>query len=148
MREVEGSTSVELPQLGEAVFDALPLALVPTNETGHTPSVFPFLLSPAIQRIFKSTRWIRPGQTSAWSQGSGWGFIDRRMHIERPLDGNYVTIAPDSHNQSVIVAYPGMGEALPLPRQLLRATAKFSVDCADVEPQLEEERLQSLLDQR
>ena len=82
-----------------------------------------------------------------WSQENGWGFIDTRMRIERPLYGSYVTMALDSANQNIIIAYPGIREAPPLPRQLLRETAKFSVDYSDVEPQLEEERLQSLLDQ-
>jgi len=92
--------------------------------------------------------WIRPGQTSMWSQVSGWGFIDRRIQIERPLQGNYVTIAPDSSNQFIVVSYPGIGEAPPLPSLSLSENTRFSVDCSEVEPQLEEERLKSLLDQR
>ena len=132
--------------MGEAVSEALPLEIVPTCDVGNVQSRFPFLISPAVQHIFESARWIRPGQTSMWSQVSGWGFIDSRIQIERPRHGNYVTIAPDSSNQSIVVSYPGIGEAPPLPSLLLSKTARFSVDCSDVEPQLEEERLESLLD--
>lgn len=57
-------------------------------------------------------------------------------------------MAPNSTNQNVIVAYPSIGEAPPLPRQLLSKTASLSVDYSNIEPQLEEERVQSLLDQR
>ena len=147
-REVEDSTTIDVPQMGEAVPGASPLAIVPTTAVGCAQSISPFLISPAVQHIFESARWIRPGQTSTWSQVSGWGFIDRRIQIERPLQGNYVTIALDSSNQSIIVSYPGIGEAPPLPSLLLSKNARFSVDCSEVEPQLEEERLKSLLDQR
>lgn len=79
---------------------------------------------------------------------SGWGFVNRRIQIECPLQGNYVTIAPDSSNQLIIVSYPGIGKAPPLPSLSLSENARFLVDCSEVEPQLEEERLKSLLDQR
>lgn len=114
-------------QLGEAVLEALPLAIGSTKDAGHVLSIFPFLIPPAIQRIFQSASWIRSSQMPTWSQVNGWGFIDTRMHIERPLYGNYVTMALESANQNIIVAYPSIGEAPPLPRQLLRETTKFQV---------------------
>ena len=59
-REVEVSSTIEAPQMGEAVPEALPLAIVPTNDVGNVQSRFPFLISPTVQHIFKSARWIRP----------------------------------------------------------------------------------------
>lgn len=70
------------------------------------------------------------------------------MQIERPLYGNYVTIALKSCNQSIIVAYPGIGEGPPLPSLLSSTNARFPIDCSADEPQLEEERMKSLLGQR
>ena len=140
-REVEDSTADNAFQMGEAVPEALPLVLASTKEAGHVSPIFPFLIPPAIQRIFQSARWIRSSQTPTWSPVNGWGFLDTRMNIERPPCSNYVAMAPDSANQNIIVAYPGIREAPPLPIHLLRESTIFPVDHSHVEPQLDEERL-------
>ena len=128
-REVEVSTTIEAPQLGEAVPGALPLAVVQTNGVGNAQSRSPFLNSPTIQQILESELRIRPGQASIWSQANAWGFIKRRIQIEHPLQGNYVTIAPDSSNQFIVVSYPGIGKEPPLPSLSLSENTRFSVDC-------------------
>ena len=51
-REVEDSTADNAFQMGEVVPEALPLVIASTKEAGNVPSVFPFLILPAIQRIF------------------------------------------------------------------------------------------------
>lgn len=114
-REVEDSTTDNDSPMGEAVPEALPLVIASTKEAGHVPSTFPFLIPPAVQRIFQSARWIRSSPTPTWSPENGWGFLDTRMYIECPPCSSYVAMAPNSTNQNIIVAYPGIREAPPPP---------------------------------
>jgi len=120
-REVEVPIITEAPQMGEAVSEALPLALVQSNGIGNVQSVSSFLQSPVVQFILENEMHIRPGQVSIWSQINDWGIVERRIQIERPLQGNFVTIIPKFSNHFIIVTYPGIEEAPPCQvYQLLR----------------------------
>ena len=47
-REVEVPVITEAPQMGEAISEALPLAVVPLNGIGNVQSISLFLQSPAV----------------------------------------------------------------------------------------------------
>lgn len=132
-REVEVLTITETPQMGEAVPGALPLVVIQINGIGNDHSISPFLNSPSIQHILESEMRIRPSQASIWSQVNGWGFIERRIQIECPLHGNYVTITPEFSNHFIIVSYLGIREAPPLPSLSLIENARLSVNRPEVE---------------
>lgn len=91
---------------------------------------------------------IRPGQASIWSQLNEWGFVERRIQIERPLHGIFFTITPEFSNHFIIISYPRIGEAPPLQSLSIVENMRSSVDQPKVEIQLEEEQLKSLLNQK
>ena len=138
-REVEVPVITEAPQMGEAVSEALPLAVFSSNSIENAQSISSFLKSPAVQFILENEMQIRPVQASIWSQINEWGFVERRIQIERPLHGNFVTITPEFSNHFIIVTYPGIGEAPPLPSLSIVENEGSSFDRPKVKVQLEEE---------